>query len=103
MSPIVQDRLDDLVDLCRRFHVARLELFGSAAADDGFDPEKSDLDFLVEFGPLEPGENSRCYFGMLFGLEDMFHRSVDLVMTRAIRNPYFLEGVNRNRVLLYAA
>lgn len=104
MCPLVHDKLDELIQLCRRFHVARLELFGSAAADDdGFDPEKSDLDFLVEFGPLEPGENSQCYFGLLFALEDMFVRDVDLVMTRAIRNRYFLEGVNRNRVLLYAA
>lgn len=102
MSPIIQDKLDDLIGLCRRFRVARLELFGSAA-DSGFDPENSDLDFLVEFQPLEPGENSRCYFGLLFALEDLFARKVDLVMTRAIRNRYFLEGINRNRVVLYAA
>jgi len=34
--------------LCRRFHVRRLDLFGSAARGD-FDSIASDLDFLVEF------------------------------------------------------
>ena len=41
---------EELEELCRRFHVRRLDLFGSAASD-GFDPARSDLDFLVEFDP----------------------------------------------------
>ena len=41
---------EELDELCRRFHVRRLDLFGSAAGDD-FDAERSDLDFLVEFEP----------------------------------------------------
>jgi hypothetical protein len=36
-------------------------------------------------------------------LERLFGRPVDLVMARAIRNPYFLESVNRTRTVLYAA
>ena len=39
---------EELRDLCRRFHVRRLEVFGSAARGD-FDPARSDIDFLVEF------------------------------------------------------
>ena len=41
---------EDLWELCRRFHVRRLDLFGSAAGND-YDPVRSDLDFLVEFDP----------------------------------------------------
>jgi len=41
---------EELRELCRRFHVRRLDLFGSATGDD-FDPARSDLDFLVEFEP----------------------------------------------------
>ena len=44
----------DLQELCQRFRVERLELFGSATRDD-FDPDRSDFDFLVEFLPLQPG------------------------------------------------
>jgi uncharacterized protein len=44
----------ELEELCRRHHVRRLELFGSAATER-YCPAESDLDFLVEFGPLPPG------------------------------------------------
>jgi predicted nucleotidyltransferase len=43
----------ELEDLCRRFHVRRLDLFGSATGND-FDPARSDLDFLVEFDRRAP-------------------------------------------------
>ncbi len=46
---------------------------------------------------------ARCYFGMLFALENLFARHIDLVDTTAIRNPYFLQSIARDRVLLYAA
>lgn len=52
MIPLVLERLDDLRELCQRFRVQRLDLFGSATSTD-FDPATSDLDFLVEFEPLE--------------------------------------------------
>ena len=54
MHPVVQNKLAALKDLCTRYRVERLDLFGSAAQDD-FDPESSDLDFLVEFAPMSPG------------------------------------------------
>jgi predicted nucleotidyltransferase len=79
-----------------------LELFGSAT-QRGFDPMKSDLDFLVECLPLTEGEHARAFFGLLHDLQDLFHRKVDLVMTRAIRDPYFLRGVNETRKVVYAA
>ena len=44
----ISSHREELRELRRRFHVRRLELFGSAAGDD-FDPARSDLDFLVEF------------------------------------------------------
>jgi predicted nucleotidyltransferase len=82
--------------------VRTLELFGSAAKGT-FEPERSDLDFLVDFLPLEPGPHAKAYFGLLFGLEDLFCRKIDLVETGAIENPFFLKTVNESRKLLYAA
>jgi predicted nucleotidyltransferase len=68
-----------------------------------FHPGASDLDFLVEFLPLEPGQHADAYFDLLFALEDLFGSLVDLVMTEAIRNPYFRESIERSRKQLYAA
>jgi predicted nucleotidyltransferase len=102
MIPLIENHRTHLDDLCRRHRVRRLELFGSAA-DGTFDPARSDLDFLVEFLPLQEGQLAPDYFGLLHDLEDLFHRKIDLVMERAIRNPYFLRGVNQHRRVIYAA
>jgi len=103
MVELIKEHHEELEHLCRRYHVKRLEVFGSALTGEGFDPAKSDLDFLVEFLPLQPGQHADAYFGLLEALQDMFSRSIDLVETKAIKNPYFLESVNRNRKQIYAA
>jgi uncharacterized protein len=102
MNTLIEAKRPELIELCRRHKVRKLELFGSAVGDR-FNPETSDLDFLVDFDSNPPAESARCYFGLLFALQDLFDRDVDLVETAAIRNPYFLLSVARDRVLLYAA
>lgn len=102
MIPLIQDNLPAIAELCLKHKVRRLELFGSAACGD-FDPDRSDLDFLAEFQPLEgPGIADR-YFGLLFGLEKLFGRHVDLATINSIRNPYVLKSVNETKVPVYAA
>jgi predicted nucleotidyltransferase len=93
---------EELRELCRRYHVRRLDVFGSATRGD-FDPARSDLDFLVEFQPLQPGPYVDAFFGLKEGLEQLFGRSVDLVSAGSIRNPYFRQSVERTKALLYAA
>ena len=52
------------VRLCEKHHVHQLDLFGSAA-EDRFNSEKSDLDFLVEFEDLPPAKLADSYFYLL--------------------------------------
>lgn len=99
---LVEEKRDAIAGLCQRYGVRRLELFGSGAGEH-FNAETSDLDFLVEFEPLKAGEHADAYFGLLEALQQLFGRPVDLVMPRAVENPYLLEAINRNRALLYAA
>lgn len=101
MLSLLTAKQDELRELCSHFRVKRLDLFGSVLGA-AFDPERSDLDFLVEFLPLQDGEHFDSYFGLLEALEALFQRPVDLVMTSAIRNPYFMESVSQNRIALYA-
>ena len=104
MNTLVTNKLDELAVLCKRHRVRRLELFGSAALDSReFDPDLSDLDLLVEFLQLQPGESFDAYFDLHADLQSLFGQPVDLVVTRAIRNRYFLQSVNRSRVVVYAA
>ena len=103
MSPLVEEKIDELKQLCEEYSVVRLEIFGSAASDAKFDEERSDLDFLVEFQMLEENQYADTYFGLMFALQELFNRPVDLVMTEAIRNPYFKTSIDRSRKVLYAA
>ena len=102
MHSLIDEKRDQIIELCRRYRVRALELFGSAAGDR-FDPATSDLDFLVDYEALPPREHAACYFGLLFSLQDLFGRDVDLVEVSAVRNPYFLQAIAGDRVLLYAA
>ena len=103
MQPIIEQRLPQVKRLCRRFHVRRLELFGSAARDD-FDPERSDFDFLVEFDRRHPETLSlRTYFGLKEGLEALFGRSVDPVEPGAIRHPFLKRSINSSREIVFEA
>lgn len=102
MIALLQQHRSDLDRLCRKHFVRQLEVFGSAA-DGSFKPETSDLDFLVDYLPEAESHAADAYFGLLFDLEDLFQRKVDLVMDRAIRNPYFRAGVDLSRQVIYAA
>lgn len=102
MNPDINKRKAELQQLCHRYHVRQLDLFGSAAA--GRDrPGDSDLDFLVDFGPTPVGGYADNYFGLLESLEQLFGRRVDLVVFSAIKNPYFRQAVENTKALLYAA
>lgn len=102
MTDLISANLAGITEVCRRYGVKRLEVFGSAATG-GFDPETSDCDFLVEFYPLPPGQRADAYFGLLEELQALLGRPVDLVVARAIRNPYFREAVEMTREVVYAA
>ena len=102
MLDLITEHAGEMAELCRKHHVKTLELFGSAV-NGKFDPATSDLDFLVDFAEIPLGQRSKAYFGLWFGLEDLYLRKVDLVQTSAIKNPYFLKTVNENRQVVYAA
>jgi uncharacterized protein len=99
---LVEQSRSQIDELCRAHHVARLELFGSAARED-FDPEASDLDFLVEFRDEGWKGAFKRFMGLKLNLERLFGRQVDLVEAKAIINPYFARAVQQDRVLVYAA
>ena len=101
MVAIIESNRAELNRLCRRHHVGRLELFGSAAGGR-FDPARSDLDFLVDFRDVPAGGHADCYFGLLEALESLFGRRIDLVETKAIDNPYFLAGIGPSRQVFVA-
>ena len=100
MIALVEQKKDDLADLCRRFDVERLELFGSAATGS-FQSSSSDLDFIVRFSAPSSGSYLDRYLDFAEALEQLFQRPVDLLTERAIRNPYFRRSVEATRQSVY--
>jgi predicted nucleotidyltransferase len=101
-SGLLEAKREGLAQVCRQYHVRRLELFGSATGP-GFKPDTSDFDFLVEFEALAPADHAEAFFGLMEALHRTFGRPVDVVERRAIRNPYFLQAIEPTRLVLYAA
>jgi hypothetical protein len=102
MLDIIEKYLSEIQQICLQFNVSKLELFGSALSEN-FNQASSDIDLLVEFKPLKQGQYADAYFGLLETIKNLLGRDVDLVMTGAIKNPYFLQEINRKRQVLYAA
>jgi predicted nucleotidyltransferase len=100
--PFIDEKRVDLERLCVQHHVLRLDLFGSAAQGD-FDPQHSDLDFLVELDDVPPGQRADRYFQLREDPQALFGRSVDLVVAAAVRNPYFRESIERSRIPIYVS
>lgn len=91
-----------LADLCQRFRVAKLELFGSRAK--GTARPDSDVDLLVSF---EPGYTPGWELGgLLVELGDLMGRKVDLITRWTLEHepsPRFRANVLASTELLYAA
>jgi predicted nucleotidyltransferase len=79
-----------------------LDVFGSAARENDFNPANSDADFLIEFSPeVQVGLSE--FMGIKTELERLLGRKVDLLEPEAIVNPYVLASIKRNRETVYAA
>ncbi len=103
MIPLILEKIEEIKRLCKKYSVKSLEVFGTAA-EGGFDPESSDIDFLVEYMPgVDLGPWMAHYFDLKDELEVLLGYGVDLVMSNSpsLKNPYFLSEVNRSKKLLY--
>ncbi|OGB12666.1 MAG: DNA polymerase III subunit beta [Burkholderiales bacterium RIFCSPLOWO2_12_67_14] len=102
MHPAIAQHRASIAAICQRYRITRLEVFGSAARADDFDPANSDADFLVEFA-ADAQPDLRSFYGAKADLELLLGRGVDLVEPGAVRNPYVLASINRHREPVYAA
>lgn len=99
----IVEKLDEVRRLCETYGVKRLTLFGSAV-NGTFDPERSDLDFIVELVPLgDPVREGRAYLNLWNDLERLFGRRIDLVEPASLVNPYVAASIQQSHRALYEA
>jgi predicted nucleotidyltransferase len=97
MNPVVKSNLPEIRALMSRFGVTRAFLFGSAAT--GEMTEESDVDFLVTFdSALDYTAYGDNYFQLMYALQDLLKRDVDIVAEKTISNPYLLQKINSQKI-----
>lgn len=87
--------------LCQKNRVKSLYVFGSVLTDRFTD--KSDIDLIVDIDSIDPLEYSDFYFNLKFALEELLRREIDLLESRALKNPYLIDNINQSKTLLYAS
>lgn len=96
---IIEQNIDKIRDLCLKYKVARLFVFGSVLSKRF--KKDSDIDFVVDFQDIDLYDYADNYFDLKFSLEKIFKRNVDLLENKAISNPYLRQSIDSSKQLLY--
>ena len=88
----------DIENVCQRWKIEEMALFGSVLRDD-FDQE-SDVDILVAFQP-QHGWSLFDLMDLQFELETLFNRSVDILQKKELINPHRRQEILRTHQLIY--
>jgi len=96
---LIDNNIESLKRLCNIYNVDKMYLFGSALTSNF--TEKSDIDFLVKFKPIELSQYFENYIDFKQNLQSLFGREVDLLEEQALRNPILIKSINRSKELIY--
>jgi len=102
MQDFIRAHREEIAELCRKHHVRRLSIFGSAARDD-FDAARSDVDIIVEFEDFPIEQYSDNKWELHDELARKLNRKVDLLTWKSLKNPVIRKEVESTHVMLYAA
>ena len=102
MTISVDEQQDEIAAACRQYGIERLFVFGSAIRED-FRPGESDIDLLVEFGPIDVTKKFHVYLDAREAFRRIFNADVDLVMRGAVKNKVVAKEIDRTKKLIYAA
>lgn len=103
MHPTVEKHLDEIRELAASYGVEKLEIFGSAMTPE-FDPERSDVDFIVHYPPgYDYGYFAERFFDLEEAIADVLNRPAQLVMTDALQKERFRRNAELTRIVIYAA
>lgn len=101
MIPSIAARQQDIATLCRRFHVRRRDLFGSAARGADFAPGRSDIDVIVDYAPPHTPALAD-FFALREALTALPGCPIDLVIASTLRHPFLRAAIERLCEMLYA-
>jgi uncharacterized protein len=96
---LIEDNKQKLIQLCIKYNVKELYLFGSILTKK-FN-KNSDIDMLIQFSAIDLKDYFDNYMDFKESVENLFKREIDLVENQAIKNPIFRKIVDREKQLIY--
>jgi len=102
MSMRIDEKREEIAEACQRYGIKRLFIFGSALRED-FRPGESDIDLLVEFGPIDISKKFHTFLEARAAFSRILQAVVDLVMSGAVKNKVIAGEIDRTKKLLYGA
>jgi predicted nucleotidyltransferase len=102
MSMRIDEKREEIAETCQRYGIERLFIFGSALRED-FRPGESDIDLLVEFGPIDISKKFHTFLEARAAFSKILQAEVDFVMSGAVKNKVIAGEIERTKKLLYGA
>ena len=96
---LIELNLQKIFDLCRRYKVDKLYVFGSILTPRFNDD--SDVDMVVDFKKIPLDAYADNYFGLKDALSALLGREVDLLEDKGIRNSILRDNIDRTKQLVY--
>lgn len=100
---LIEFNIGKIMELCRKYKVKKLYVFGSILTSNFND--ESDVDLSVDFDKESIEKDNidwaDLFFDFLHSLEALLGRKVDLVFDSHISNKYFKQELDNTKVLIY--
>lgn len=100
---LIELNLNKIFELCKKYRVKKLFVFGSILTERFNDD--SDIDFSVDFDKeLINKENldwADLFFDFIYDLECLLVRKVDMVFDNHISNTFFRKELDSTKKLIY--
>lgn len=99
MNVLISNNISSIKTICKTHHVSKLWVFGSVCTNKFSD--KSDIDLLVSFEPMDYEDYADNYLILCNSFENLFKRKVDLLTDKSLSNPYFIKSVDKTKTIIY--
>ena len=99
LKPVITKKMQELEKLCLKYNVNTLYVFGSVTRNNF--SKTSDIDFLVKFEDIPLLDYADYFFDLMYNLEDLFERKIDLITEKSLTNPYLIKSINQSKQLVY--
>ena len=100
MVKSIESDIELIKPLFKKHKIEKAYVFGSVVTG-GFS-KRSDPDFIIKFQPnIPPLKRGELWWDLHDRLRDFFNREIDLITEESLKNPYFIEELDKTKLLIY--